>query len=419
MRSSVTLTLAGVVLSVALAQSVPKTELVGFAAMPADTFAAGPASGQYNGDGSKKPAAPFPSQPVQGFSAIQFGPTAGSYWMMPDNGFGSKYNSADALLRLYQITPTPKTAKGGAGSMAVGNFIQLRDPDKKVPFLIVNEASSERLLTGADFDIESFVLAPDGTIWIGEEFGPFLLHFDNTGKLLEAPYATPDFGAGKDPTKDLVRSPNNPSVLAASPNPGQMSQATLGGSRGYEGMAANTAKTKLYAMLEGSVTGDAPGTLRVHEFDIATKKFLGVLGRYKLVDPSYSIGDMTVVNDTEYLVLERDQAQGEAAKFKKVFKIDLTKKDAVGNFLKEEVVDLLNIADPNKLSDVSANGVYKMPYVTIEDVLVVDANTILVANDNNYPAMGGRGADVKDRDEMIWVKLEKPLTLGAGVGTPK
>ncbi len=420
MRSSVTLTLAGVVLSFALAQSAPKTELVGFAAMPADTFAPGPASGQYRTpNGSKLETAPFPSQPVQGFSAIQFGPTAGSYWMMPDNGFGSKYNSPDALLRIYAITPTPKTAKGGAGSMAVGNFIQLRDPDKKVPFLIVNEASPERLLTGADFDIESFVLATDGTIWIGEEFGPYLLHFDNTGKLLEAPYATPDFGAGKDPTKDLVRSPNNPSVLASSPNPGQMSTANLGGSRGYEGMAANPAKTKLYAMLEGSVTGDTAGTLRVHEFDLATKKFVGVLGRYKMADPSYSIGDMTVVNDNEYLVLERDQAQGADAKFKKVFKIDLSKKDADGNFVKEEVVDLLNIPDPNKLSDVSVGGVYKMPYVTIEDVLVLDANTILVANDNNYPATGGRGADVKDRDEMIWVKLEKPLTLAAGVGAPR
>lgn len=419
MRSSVTLTLAGVVLSFALAQSAPKTELVGFAVLPADTFAPGPASGQYNGDGSKKPTAPFPSQPVQGFSAIQFGPTAGSYWMMPDNGFGTKYNSPDALLRIYQITPTPKTASGGAGSMAVGNFIQLRDPDKKVPFLIVNEASAERLLTGADFDIESFVLAPDGTIWIGEEFGPFLLHFDNTGKLLEAPFATPDFGVGKDPTKDLVRSPNNPSILASSPNPGQMSQANLNGSKGYEGMASNPARTKLYAMLEGTVQGDTPGTLRVHEFDLATKKFVGVLGRYKLEDPANAIGDLTVVNDNEYLVLERDNGSGETAKFKRVYKIDLSKKDANGIVAKELVVDLMNIADPNKLAPSSVNGVFSFPFVTIEDVLVLDANTILVANDNNYPGTGGRGKDLKDANEMIWLKLEKPLTLAAGVGTPR
>ena len=383
---------------VVLAQSAAKTELVGFATMPADTFAPGPDSGQFRApNGGKLEVAPFKGQPVQGFSAIQFGPTKGSYWMMPDNGFGAKYNSFDAMLRLYAITPTPN----GAGTMAVGNFIQLRDPDKKVPFFITNEFSAERNLTGADFDIESFVLAQDGTIWIGEEFGPYLLHFDAGGKLLEAPISTPDFGTGKDPSKDLVRSPNNPSILSNSPGPSATSSANLGGSKGFEGMAINPNKSKLYAMLEGTVLGDTPGALRIHEFDLASKKFVGIAGRYKLSSIDNAIGDLTVVNDNEYLVIERDNGSGETAKFKKIFKLDLSKKDTDGFVAKEEIVDLLNIGDPNKLSDVSlsdvsANGVYKMPYVTIEDVLVIDASTILVANDNNYPGTGGRGADVKE-----------------------
>jgi hypothetical protein len=42
------------------------------------------------------------------------------------------------------------------------------------------------VLTGADFDVESIVRAADGTYWIGDEFGPFLLHFSATGTLLEA-----------------------------------------------------------------------------------------------------------------------------------------------------------------------------------------------------------------------------------------
>jgi hypothetical protein len=419
MQKNLLLALAVLGLGLASAQNAPKTELIGFATLPADTFAPGPDAGQFRAPNAGKfETAPFKGQAVQGFSAIQFGPK-NSYWLMPDNGFGAKYNSFDAMLRIYQITPAPKLASGGVGSMKVGKFIELRDPDKKVPFFIVNEFSKKRLLTGADFDIESFVVAQDGTIWLGEEFGPYLLHIDATGKLLEAPIATPDFGAGKDPAKDLVRSPNNPSILASSPNPGGSSSANLGGSRGFEGMAINPSKTKLYPLLEGTVTGDAPGTLRLHEFDLSSKKFMGVVGRYKMSDPSYSIGDMTVINDKEYLIIERDQGQGDTAKFKKIFKIDLSKKDADGNFIKEEMVDLLNIADPNKLSDVGVNGVYKMPYVTIEDVLVLDANTLLVVNDNNYPATGGRGADVKDRTEMIWIKLEKALYLAPGVGSSK
>jgi hypothetical protein len=127
--------------------------------MPADTFNGTVPSGQFTGTGAKLEQPRFAGQPVRGFSAIQFGPSKGSCWMMPDNGFGAKYNSPDFLLRIYQITPEPKTASGGSSNVNVGNFIQLRDPDKKIPFLIVNEASTERLLTGSDFDVESFVTA--------------------------------------------------------------------------------------------------------------------------------------------------------------------------------------------------------------------------------------------------------------------
>ena len=39
----------------------------------------------------------------------------GTFWAMPDNGFGAKGNSADFLLRLYHVTPEWETADGGAG----------------------------------------------------------------------------------------------------------------------------------------------------------------------------------------------------------------------------------------------------------------------------------------------------------------
>ncbi len=395
-----------------LAQSL-KTELVGFSVLPADTFATGPASGQFNGNGSKAAAPRFASQPVQGFSAIQFG-NNGSYWVMPDNGFGSKYNSIDYLLRLYNISLNPKTASGGDGTVKVNRFIQLRDPDKKIPFFIINEKTGTRHLTGADFDIESFVVAKDGTIWIGDEFGPYMLNIDSTGKVLSAPIPTPDFS--KDPSKDLVRSPNNPGVLSASPNPGVATGANLNASKGYEGMAINPSKTKIYAMLEGNVSTDAPGMLRIHEFDPSSKKFVGIAGFYKLEDAAYAIGDMTVINDNEYLVIERDNGVGAAAKVKRLYKIDLSKKDAAGVVQKELVADLMNITDSNNLSPSTKDGIFTFPFFTVEDVLVLNSTTVLVANDNNYDAKGGRGADVKDPNEFIWLKLEKPLNIAAGVG---
>jgi glycerophosphoryl diester phosphodiesterase len=65
------------------------------------------------------------------------------------------------------------------------------------------QITESRLLTGADFDIESFRKAPDGTFWFGDEHGPFLVHTDATGRLLEAPIPLVLDGG-------TLRSPDNP-----------------------------------------------------------------------------------------------------------------------------------------------------------------------------------------------------------------
>src|SRR4030095_11601215 len=84
--------------------------------------------------------------------------------------------------------------------------------DHRIKFTIVNEFTRDRLLTGADFDIESLRVAPDGTLWIGHELGPFVLHFDQAGRLLHAPFPLPD----PDRPGQEVRSPQNPYIEEAS-----------------------------------------------------------------------------------------------------------------------------------------------------------------------------------------------------------
>ncbi|KAM3101136.1 esterase-like activity of phytase family protein [Phormidesmis sp. 146-12] len=750
--------------------------LKGFASLPADTFAPGPQAGK-DVVSTNRPS-PFSGQPVQGFSAVQFADKE-TLWFMPDNGFGAKGNSSDFLLRIYRIDPNFREVGSGDGSVKVLDFIQLSDPDQKAPFKLTNNDTSERLLTGADFDIESFVFDADGTIWIGDEFGPYLLHFDTSGKLLDAPVPTPNFfklntlngqtplvlghrgasglrpehtlasyelaieqgadfiepdvvstkdgiliarheneisgttdvanrpefanrkttkmidgaavtgwftedftlaeiktlraierlpfrdqsfnglfevptlqevidlakrksaetgrtigiypetkhptyfskptyvstvtpgpqslaleeplvailkengwdkkdspvfiqsfevgnlkklnqlidvplvqlldaedvrldgslieikpydfvvsgdprtyadlrspdglkeiatyadgigpwkrmivsvkgvdangdgqaddvnadGAVNDADKttlpptslvkdahaaglqvhpytfrnearylaanyngnpeaefrqflqlgvdayftdfpgtgdkvrdqvvaDLVRSPDNPDVLAGT------KLANLGGSRGFEGMAVSPDRLTLYPLLEGFVVGDPENALRIHEFDVASKQFKGLVGYYQLESASNAIGDFTVINATEYLVIERDNAQGAAAQFKKIFKVDLSKKDANGFVAKEEVANLLNIQDPNDLNQ-DGSTTFRFPFQTIEDVLVIDANTILVANDNNYPFSIGRPPAI-DNNESILLTLDQSLNLDprvglAGVGLP-
>jgi len=169
-----------------------ENELVGRAVLPAATFAPGFTSGRQLGTApvNGQPVPFINKQPVQGFSAVlDIG--RGEFLAMADNGFGSMENSADFYLRVYRIRPHFETPRGGSGKIDVLGFIELRDPDKKIPFTITEQLTTDRYLTGADFDIESMQRAPDGTLWFGDEFGPFLIHTDATGKVLEAPSPFP------------------------------------------------------------------------------------------------------------------------------------------------------------------------------------------------------------------------------------
>jgi hypothetical protein len=407
--------LAGTVLAgTAVLGTADANTLAGFAVLPADTFAEGPPSGGNDGTGNPISAngrtGPFPGPPVQGFSGVQFAPGRGdTFWFLSDNGFGAQGNSADYLLRIYQAKPSFVGAMGGDGSVDIQGFVQLSDPDHLIPFDIVNEGTTDRLLTGADFDIESFVLDNRGSLWVGEEFGPFVLRFDTTGKLLQAPIPTPDLNPDRTlSTTEFVRAPQNPDVLAGS------ATANLGTSRGFEGMAFSPDRETLYPLLEGTVAGDTPGTLRLYEMDVATAAFTDFVGFYPLDATNHAIGDITPVNESEFLVIERDNGQGAAAQFKKVFKIDLDSIDADGIITKEEIVDLLAIADPDDLNG-DGDDVFTFPFVTIEDVLVLNERLILVANDNNYPFSIGRGPDI-DNNEIILVRLDTALALDPRLG---
>src|SRR5262249_39205863 len=167
----------------------PSPTLEGRAVLPAATYAPGPPSGNFfAGQTINGISFPTPSQPVQGFSAVVSGRRPGEYLAMPDNGFGHNANSFDFLLRAYSLPPDFKTAKGGTGAVDVDDFVQFRDPNSVIGFPIQRP---DRLLTGSDLDPESLQRGKDGDLWMGEEFGPWILHFDNTGVLLEPPFRVP------------------------------------------------------------------------------------------------------------------------------------------------------------------------------------------------------------------------------------
>src|SRR5207253_1149451 len=140
------------------------------------------------------------------------------------------------------------------------SFVQLADPDRRAGFAIVNEGSRERTLTGADFDPESLAVARDGSMWIGEEFGPFVLHFGKDGRLLEAPFK-----------KEGLRSPDYPSDVPLKAD----IATTVRRSRGFEGLALRRDGRHLLAMLESGLVEDPADTTRIFEFDSVERRFTG------------------------------------------------------------------------------------------------------------------------------------------------
>ncbi|ABS02802.1 esterase-like activity of phytase family protein [Kineococcus radiotolerans] len=329
-------------------------------------------------------AVPFAAQPVQGFSGNLVQPD-GSYLVLSDNGYGTKANSGDFLLAVHRLVD----AGDGSLEVAPGGFT-LSDPHHHVAWDLTRE---DRRLTGSDFDPESFRRAPDGTFWFGEEFGPYLLHTDAAGRLLEAPVPLPG-----------VQSPDNPERGAAAPN--------LGSSKGFEGMAQSADGRYLFPLLEGPVTGDDPQDLRVMRYDTVQHRYRGEAFTYRLESPKNAIGDLTRVDDHRFLVLERDNGQGATAVFKAVFLVDTRVTDATGHPRKTQLVNLMAVPDPDGVAGElsAASGFLTFPFTTIESVDVTGEHTIVVGNDNNFPFSAGRTPDTPDANEFLTIEVQANLS---------
>jgi hypothetical protein len=202
-----------------------------------------------------------------------------------------------------------------------------------------------------------------------------------------------------------VRAPENVEVLNGT------ATANLSNSGGFEGMAINASGTRLYTQLEKTVAGDAAGTLRINEFDLARETYTGQTWFYPLDSQGTNIGDMTAIDDEHFIVIERNSSTATATAaptpFKKLFLVDISGVANGGTVRKVELVDLMNLADPH---DLNRDGklVYTMPFVTIEDVLVLDDDSLLVVNDNNFPYGGGR---TLASDDTEFVRITLPYGL--------
>ena len=411
-------------------------QLSGWAEIPSTYRHPGPVSGQFTTGPVNGVAPPYQGQPIPGFSGMIPAFIPGRFFALPDNGFGAQENSADFIVGFYRVTPHFKTRGDGTtfrGPVTVYSHTPFSDPKGLLDASYITNGpvynriyyyptstipvdpsiQSRRLLTGADFDVESIALMNDGTFWVGEEFGPYLLHFDARGRLMSPPVRHP-----------VLRAPQNPANILAGP-------ANLPSSRGFESMTRNGGGSKLYLTTEASIDSEPDKRmLEIYEFDTKTQEYTGRTFKYAKDSSDYITGgvnnatnvfvtgDMTHVAGDRYIIIERDDFQGPPSvanppRQKKLYLIDLDEVDHTTGVLKKRLlVDLLDIDDPRDIGgpllEIPSQK-FNFPLQSVESVTPIDAFTLLVGLDNNYPGGNGRTPGTPDGTEIITLRSKVPL----------
>jgi hypothetical protein len=134
-----------------------------------------------------------------------------------------------------------------------------------------------------------------------------------------------------------------------------------------------------------------------------------------------------MIDANRALVIERDNGEGDPARacpqgqnaptcfatparLKRVYAVSFEGVASGASLRKLGHIDLMDIADPRNLArQGGANGKFTFPFFTIENVDVVDAEYIVVGNDNNLPFSAGRSLDKADDNEVILLRVPELL----------
>ncbi len=385
------------------------THLTGRAVLPADTIMPGPAVGRALEPEINGRSLPLSGVPVQGFSSIVH-LSGNQYLVLQDNGFGTLANSPDVPLQWFQLTVELAADSKTKGLVTLVNHTFITDPDHFLPYV-----PADGRLTGAHLDPESFVRLADGSFWIGEEFGPSLLHVDSLGRILAPPVDIPVVPELVQFSRDLdiLMTPDHPNLR----HEAEAEQlANLPRSGGIEGLAITPDGHFIYASVEKAMVEDPSRTRRVIlQFDPQTSAFTGEYRLYQVDAPNVSIASLEAVSSSVFLVLERDSGEGTSALIKRIYLVDLDDQQPDGTLNKTLICDLMNIRDKVGLTTVEDGAIglgphFSFPYVTPECLLILDQRTLLVVNDNNYPMSSGRRPPrTPDDSEFIRLRLDHDL----------
>jgi hypothetical protein len=176
-------------------------------------------------------------------------------------------------------------------------------------------------------DNEGVVLPGDGTMWISDEYGPYIYHYDGSGRLLKVIRPPDAFipmrrHANERPQESFAHSaPTDQGNLVSGRQKNQ----------GFEGLAMSPDRHTLFAMLQSALTQDLdarhPETIkhtrrntRLLAYDLRNEE-PKLVAEYAVQLPQFrdrktgqmliaAQSDLLALNDTQFLVMARDSDAG-------------------------------------------------------------------------------------------------------------
>jgi hypothetical protein len=325
----------------------------------------------------------------------------GSLWLLPDRGY-NVVGTTDYRARLntisIQLTPTAPGATPPAGHEQSGVVAKLADtmlltddkgadttgldpldgiraPDGNMPLL--PQASNGKV----SLDNEAIVRLPDGSMFISDEYGPYIYRFSADGRMMSA---TP-------PPAALIPMRNGAANFASNnAGPGETApdpkDPTSGrqNNQGLEGMAMTPDGKFLIAVLQSATRQDGGDSGKTREntralvYDAADLSHLKLVHEYVVPLPVFTDdkGKRTIAAQSEivalspqiFLMLARDSGNGYGVKGDKSL------------YRSIEVVDVSNATDiagtafdlekpiaPKGMLDPSVKAATRTPFIDIND----------------------------------------------------
>jgi hypothetical protein len=271
-------------------------------------------------------------------SGIDFDPNARTLAAICDRGPFDGASAFRCRVQIFELRDRPddgaagftfantKTVllKSASGEQFVGSL------DKFKPTLAGPTSSSEE--TGfakipARLDPEAIRIAPDGTWWISDEYGPWIDQFSNEGKHLRRIDLPLRYRVAQPgPTYEAEMPPQNTRGRQAN--------------RGLESLAISSDGKTIFTMTQSPLIQDGGLNaenrreglfIRLLAISVggATPTFREYL--YELDDKRHGVNELLAASDHELLVLERDGAKGAKSRCRRVYRVDLREVDAIAS----------------------------------------------------------------------------------------